>query len=184
MDDDIDIMADLGDFFGMAEEAEGVEQEQQQPPPPPPPPPLVNPFGPLKMTKAQKKRKRADDHDEAIRKQARAEYAAELASKGVVIPPEEDTRKVQLESKPELTAAQKLRKEELLAALETCKDSRKQKKVDLRTLKTKLGMVEFSIEALIAQERQLEMAIEDTKDAIRGEDDAYDRIVDELKKLS
>ncbi|KAJ9192320.1 hypothetical protein DTO164E3_227 [Paecilomyces variotii] len=46
----------------------------------------------------QRKRKRREEFVlEATRKQVRAEYAAELASKGIAVPSEEDTEQMQLD---------------------------------------------------------------------------------------
>ncbi|KAJ9248781.1 hypothetical protein DTO195F2_8734 [Paecilomyces variotii] len=137
------------------------QQQQQQPQASQPVRPLQPSAAPTgKLTRAEKKRKRLEADAAEARKRGRAEYRAELASKGIFVPPG-----MMQPEKPArtLTPGQQLRKQELCAALVESKGS-------LKTLK--------------AIKRGLTKALGDFEQKLREQEGLHGEIITELKTLS
>ncbi|KAJ9283247.1 hypothetical protein DTO027B5_3552 [Paecilomyces variotii] len=137
------------------------QQQQQQPQASQPVRPLQPSAAPTgKLTRAEKKRKRLEAEAVEARKRGHAEYRAELASKGIFVPPD-----MMQPEKPArtLTPGQQLRKQELCAALVESKGS-------LKTLK--------------AIKRGLTKALGDFEQKLREQEGLHGEIITELKTLS
>ncbi|KAJ9395322.1 hypothetical protein DTO282F9_7778 [Paecilomyces variotii] len=140
--------------------AEGQQPQPQQPQgnPSRPPEPLTG-----EMSKTQSKKRR---REEAVRKRILAEFA----SKGIVLPPEEDTDEMQLEPPAKiLTRGQQIRKEELLEDLKELKGIRKQLQDEIRSLKK--------------SQEEIAKALADKEEKLRGLYDRFTAVTSELRPL-
>ncbi|KAJ9352171.1 hypothetical protein DTO280E4_7924 [Paecilomyces variotii] len=161
-DDDNNNNNNSSDSMGkLAKTLPQQQQQQQQPQASQPVRPLQPSAAPTgKLTRAEKKRKRLEAEAVEARKRGHAEYRAELASKGIFVPPD-----MMQPEKPArtLTPGQQLRKQELCAALVESKGS-------LKTLK--------------AIKRGLTKALGDFEQKLREQEGLHGEIITELKTLS